>query len=128
MISNNFEVQEINEFERSMLEGTKSVAELLEEERREEPIQILSAEENDRQFKRDYINMVKVISLSEMNVNPLSNPSFFRPKEKRKLEEIMKSYVGKPVDEIKSRFNVVCNDEIFTPDVDFSTLPIYKIL
>jgi hypothetical protein len=109
-----------------MLEGTKSVSQLLEEESREEPIQILSEEENDRQFKRDYINMVKVISLSDMNANPLSNPSFFRPKEKKKLQQIMKGYIGSPIEEIRVRFNEVCNDEIFTYDADYATFPINR--
>jgi hypothetical protein len=115
-------VKEINDYEREMLKGTKSPMELLEEEKSEEEIK--------RDKMKEVITMLKVISLNRMNLPPLYNCSSLSSTKRKVFLEIMNNLVnefneGKEED-IRSEFNTVCIEKLFTDNIDYSQFPVYK--
>lgn len=112
--------QPINEFERRMLEGTKSVTQLLAEETTPEVI-------TERQQRKNLITMYKVVALDMIGKHPLSNPSGFFRKDKElllnKMEELLKLY---DEEQIKPMFNEVCTNKIFNQDSDYTVFPVYN--
>ena len=118
----------ITEYEIKMLEGTKNPQELLEEESKEEPI-FLTDEEIKEREKREYIQRVKVVALHMCNKPILSNPSFFKEVEKNKIIKAMQSIIDNMTNEdIITRFNEICSEEIFTGEGDrYETFPVIKM-
>ena len=87
-------VQPINEIEKEMLKNTKNPTELLDEEKKEqEEPEIISEEQKEKQFKKDYINKIKVISLDKLGLFPLANPSGFPKRLKDKVIETMQESI-----------------------------------
>jgi hypothetical protein len=114
--------QEISEYEKKMLVGTKSALELLEEEKTEEEIK--------RDKMKETITMLKVISLNRMNLNPLYNTTQLSHEKRKEFLNIMNSLVndyndGKK-DDIATEFNTVCIEKLFTNNIDYSQFPVYK--
>jgi len=114
--------QEISDYEKEMLKGTKSALELLEEEKTEEEIK--------RDKMKETITMLKVISLNRMNLNPLYNTTQLSPEKRKEFLNIMNSLVndyneGKKED-IQTEFNTVCIEKLFTNNIDYSQFPVYK--
>lgn len=118
----------INDYEKDMLKGTKNVDELLNEEK-EDVTKEATEEEALKQFKKDYINMIKVISLDKLSLYPLANPSAFPPTLKNKTMEMMEenlNFYGEDYARLTADFNRVCMDRLFTPDADYTKYPIYS--
>jgi len=114
--------QDITEYEKEMLKGTKSPMEILEEEKTEEEIK--------RDRMKEVITMLKVISLNRMNLNPLFNTTQLSSLKRKEFLEIMNSLVnefneGKEED-IRTEFNTVCIEKLFTNNIDYSQFPVYK--
>lgn len=120
-------VEPINEFEKEMLKNTKTVEQLLEEERNEVPEE-LTEEEIIKRKRKEYITKVKVISLDKMGKHPLSNPSTFSKKEKDLTIKTMKDVMTEDNDVIDFLFNEICNDKLFNETADYSTYPVFKEL
>ena len=118
------EVQPINDFEKNMLKDSKSVEQLLEEEKNEKPIK-LTEEEQKKIIQKEYITKVKVIALSRMGKHPLANGSLLSQADKRKLIETMEKILLLTDGQIDREFNDVCIEKIFDPKCDYSTFPIY---
>lgn len=121
------EPEPINEFEKEMLKNTKTVDQLLEEEKNE--VQTAMSEEEIHQMKRkEYITKVKVIALHKMGKHPLANPSTFNKKDKdiviKKMEEVM----SEDIDVVDFLFNQICTDELFNESADYTTYPVYNKL
>ena len=117
----------INDYEKDMLKGTKNVDELLNEEK--EATGEVCEEEALKQFKKDYINKIKVISLDKLSLYPLANPSTFPPTLKNSVREMMEenlNFYGEDYDRLTTDFNRVCMDRLFTPDADYTKYPIYS--
>ena len=110
--------EEINDYEKNMLEGTLNPNQLLEFETTEQKIQY------DK--KREYIIKVKVIALNKIGKHPLINPSYFNQKEKKFLIKTMEEVMTQSEEELTKQFNEVCADEIFNTGADYSTYAIYK--
>jgi len=119
------EYYEPNEEEKKMLEGTKTAEQLLKEEAEEKPEE-LTEEEKLKRYRRDYITKVKVVALDRMNMPPLMNPSTFSKKDKQILITLMEDVMKMSEDELTKTFNEVCNDRLFTQNMDYTTFPIYK--
>jgi hypothetical protein len=119
------EYTEPNENEKKMLEGTKTAEQLLKEEAEEKPEE-LTEEEKLKRYRRDYITKVKVVALDRMNMPPLINPSTFSKKDKQILITLMEDVMKMSEDELTKTFNEVCNDRLFTQNMDYTTFPIYK--
>ena len=85
----NFKPSSINEYEKELLKGSKTPAQILEEEEKEKESEKkeLSEEEKLKEKKKELITKVKVIALDKMDKHPLVNPSFFSIRDKRKLIE-----------------------------------------
>jgi len=120
------EYKEPNEEEKKMLEGTKTIEQILKEEAEEKPVE-LSEEEKLKRYRRDYITKVKVVALDRMNMPPLINPSTFSRKDKQILITLMEDVMKLPEDELTKTFNEVCNDRLFTDKMDYTTFPVYSI-
>ena len=122
----NIEVKEITQFEKDMLKGTLNPQELLEKEKHEEQKQY-TQEELDKLKQREYITKVKVIAIDRLGKFPLSNPSFFRRREKEELKILMEHIIkDMNEEEIQREFNEICCEKIFAPGVDVSQFPIYN--
>lgn len=105
--------------EKELLKGTKSPEELLDFETKEIQLAV------DKQ--REYITQVKVVALSRMDCYPLCNPSFFSRSDKEKLKKMMSEIIDKDSEEaLKTEFNQVCIDKIFTSNSDYSQFPMYN--
>jgi hypothetical protein len=119
--------QDISEYEKNMLKGTKNALELLEEEKTEEE---KTEEEIKRDKMKEVITMLKVISLNRMNLNPLYNTTQLSHIKRKEFLDIMNSLVidyneGKK-DDIQTEFNTVCIEKLFTNNIDYSQFPVYK--
>lgn len=68
---------------------------------------------------------VKVIALSQMEKQPISNPTYFNKKEKRILMEKMTELFSKPDEEINEKFNQIVNEEVLDNKRDVSSYPVY---
>ena len=114
------EPQPINEFEKKMLEGTKSVTELLESEKEEQPQKV--------DDKKEFIMMVKVVALHNLKKHPLSNPSTFSRDAKDEVTNEMRRIIeDEHPDAIRTDFNRICSTVLFAPGVDYTSYPIYAI-
>ena len=117
----------INEYEKEMLKTSKTAEQLLEEEAKEKTME--QNTEELQQIKKNYINKIKIIALSNLALYPLSNPSTFPTLLKNKVINEMKNLIEYyNVDEelLTNDFNNVCLEKIFTQDIDYSTFPVYK--
>ena len=122
----NIEPQEINEYERNMLKGSKDVTTLLKEEQ-EEKEQKLTEEEKEKQKRKAYIDMIKVIALDRMGLFVLTNPSTLPKTKKDKVQETMYSIMEELAEEeLRKEFNRVCQEKLFDTSIDYSQFPIYK--
>jgi len=113
---NSVEILPPSRYEIKMLEGTRNSIQQLEAEEKEEPVQV-----NER---RIFIEMVKVIALTENGYSPIDNPSTMYNSEKKKILKSMETLVGYPYETIKEKFNEVCNEQLFTPKADYSQYPV----
>lgn len=114
--------QDITEYEKQMLKGTKNAEELLAEEKTEEEIK--------RDKMKETITMLKVISLNRMELHPLFNTSKLSASKRKEFLGIMNSLVndfneGKKED-IETEFNTVCIEKLFSNNIDYSQFPVYK--
>lgn len=114
----------LTQYEKDMLKGTLTPAELIkqEEKEKEEEVKV----DIERQKRRDYITMVKVVAIDILGKYPLSNPSHFTVRERNKLIEQMKEVMTWEHDKLVETFNKVCVEVLFVPGVDFSKFPVYK--
>ncbi len=116
-----------NEYEIKMLEGTKTPAQLLEEERLEKinkQIEVITTSEADK--RKEIVTRLKVIALDRLGKHPLMNPSYLSQREKTKLISLMTTLQDEPEESIIKEFNDICNDVLFSGNVDPSTFPMYR--
>lgn len=117
---------EVSEEEKKMLEGSKTIHQLLEEEQKEEKKE-LTYEEKLEQYRRDYITKVKVIALYKCKFNPVANPSEFSQTEKQrvidKMGKIIKNYND---DEITDEFNTIINNMLLDAKTNYEKLPVMR--
>jgi UTP-glucose-1-phosphate uridylyltransferase len=116
------EPEPINDYEINMLKNTKNPFQLLEDE-----IIETKPELTEKQKRRQYITMIKVVALDSMGKNCMSNPSYFSKKEKDKLIKLMEEFMEKPEEEIKPLFNEIVSEKLFHPSADYSNYPVYDI-
>jgi len=126
--NDDFKPREPTEYEKELLKGTKTVSELLEEEKKEAeiPKPELTEEEKLNLKKQEIITKVKVIALDELDKHPLTNPSYFSIRDKRKLIEKMEQILKLTEEEITEKFNRVCNEVLFTPEANIENYTIYS--
>jgi len=114
--------KEINDFEKRMLEGTKSIDQLLQEEREVEECK----EDKEKVNRKRYITKVKIIALNSLGKHPLDNPSTFSRKEKTKvmdkMQEILNTYTE---EDVTGEFYTICEEKIFNEKSDYSSYPVY---
>lgn len=116
-----FEPEPIGEAEKRMLQGTKSIPELLEEEETEaiEPI-------TEEQIKKMYVTKLKVVGLHHIGLHPLTNPSTLQISKQKQLLEVMYSMQEDLTEEVLTKkFNDVCNDQLFD-NSEYWNFPIYR--
>jgi hypothetical protein len=120
------EPTEINQFEKDLLKGTITPAELIESEKEEK--KPLSKADIEYLSRREYITKVKVIGLHRMGKHPLYNGSLLKPREKEKLKVSMEKIMMLTDDQIQREFNDICIDNLFDSNTDYSTYPVYDPL
>jgi len=120
------EPTEINQFEKDLLKGTITPAELIESEKEEK--KPLSKADIEYLSRREYITKVKVIGLHRMGKHPLYNGSLLKPREKEKLKTSMEKIMTLTDDQIQREFNDICIDNLFDNTTDYSTYPVYDPL
>jgi cysteinyl-tRNA synthetase len=121
--------QEPNDFEKKMLEDTKTAEQLLKEE--QEEVIVLKTEEELKQEKiKNLILMFKVITCDRMNLHPLYNLSNLQPSQverfKNNMNSLKEDYDNDMIKEITDEFNRICNDKLFQCGADVSGYPVYS--
>ena len=115
--------KEINDYEKRMLEGTKTAEQLLQEEKEVEECK----EDKEKVIRKRYITKVKIIALNRLGKHPLDNPSTFSRKEKTKVIDMMQEVLNTYTEEdVNKDFIIICEDKIFTEKSDYSTYPVYN--
>lgn len=116
-----------NEYEIKMLEGTKTPAQLLEEEHAEKlkkQLEVITSSEIEK--RREIVTRLKVVALDRLGKHPLTNPSYLSQREKTKLIHLMTSLQDDKEEDVIKEFNDICNDVLFSGNVDPSTFPISR--
>lgn len=121
--------QEPNDFERKMLEDTKTAEQLLKEEQ-EEVIVTKTEEEKKKEKVKNLILMFKVITCDRMNLHPLYNLSSLQPSQserfKNNMESLAEDYNNGMGKEITDEFNRICCEKLFQCGSDVSQYPVYS--
>jgi len=121
------EYQEPNEYEKKMLEGTKTAEEILNEENKEKQARMLEVvATGERERRREIVTRWKIVALDRIGKHPLTDPKYLSQREKTKLIHIMTSLQDIPEEEVIKEFNEICNDILFTGKSDPSTFPVYR--
>ena len=123
----NVEPLPLTEFEKNMNKIFITPDQLLQQEKEEqENPNIESEEEKEKRMKKEYITKVKVIALDKMDKHPLSNPTYFKTRDKNKLIELMKEVMKQTEEEITNEFNKICNEVLFAPESNYTNYSVYK--
>ena len=121
--------QEPNDFEKKMLEDSKTTEQLLKEEQ-EEVIVLKSEEELKQEKYKNLILMIKIISTDRMGLHPLHNLSTLQPSQvekfKKFMESLVKDYNNGMEKEITDEFNRICCEKLFYCGSDVSQYPVYS--
>ena len=121
--------QEPNDFEKKMLEDTKTAEQLLKEEQ-EEVIVLKTVEEQNKEKVKNLILMFKVITCDRMNLHPLYNLSTLQPSQaerfKNNMESLAEDFNNGMGKEITDEFNRICNEKLFQCGADVSCYPVYS--
>jgi hypothetical protein len=86
--------------------------------------------ESKEDFERmkEKTTKVKVIILDKMDKDVLTNPKFFKQRERTLFLNQIKTYLDTKTDEeIDTEFNEVCNEKLFHKEADFNKYPIYDL-
>ena len=109
---------EPSEYEKKMLKDSKSVDALLTEEQR--PVELPDANAEYERKKKAYITKVKVVALDKFGKHPLSNPTTYCARDKKRVIAIMEELLLLPEDILQMQFNEICTDTIFDSKADYS--------
>lgn len=89
---------------------------------------IETEEEKQKKYNLELTRKVKILGLKRMGLSIMTNTYNMSKYRRDELQQIMRTYEYKEVDEIIKEFNAVINEELFdNPNVDISKLPIYDI-
>lgn len=80
-----------------------------------------------KNFLAEMTRRVIMISLYDMNLDVLTNTKHLSGRQREELQLRMRQYEDVSIEDIKEKFNKVCNYEIFdNPKLDYSKLPVYN--
>ena len=116
---------EPTEYEKKMLKGSKSVDALLVEEQR--PVELPDADAEYERKKKAYITKVKVVALDKFGKHPLSNPTTYCARDKKRVIAIMEELLLLPEDVLDKQFNEICTDTIFDSKADYSKFLVERV-
>lgn len=89
---------------------------------------IETEEEKQKKYNLELTRKVKILGLKRMGLSIMTNTYNMSKYRRDELQQIMRTYEYKEVDEIINEFNAVINEELFdNPKIDISKLPIYDI-
>ena len=119
---------EKTDFEKKLEENSLNPEQLLKLEKKEEEEEENKTEEQRlKEFKKMFIDKIKVIALYKCKFHPFSNPSDFSKTDKLRVQEkmgkILKNYTS---DEIDEEFNSISRTILEDPKTDYSKLPIMR--
>lgn len=114
----------VSKSELEILEGTVSPSEIIKREREESLIE-KSPEEIKKQKGKEMMNMFKVITMDQLGYKPLNDFRNLNMLEQSNymslMKERIKEYDEGKEDEIKERFNKICNDKLFNQNADITS-------
>lgn len=116
---------EPTEYEKKMLKDSKSVDALLVEESR--PVELPDADAEYERKKKAYITKVKVVALDKFGKHPLSNPTTYNARDKKRVIAIMEELLLLPEDVLDKQFNEICTDTIFDSKADYSKFLVERL-
>jgi len=121
--------QEPNNFEKEMLENTKTPIQLIKEEQ-EETIVLKTEEELKQEKNKNLILMIKIITADRLGYHPLYNLSTLQPSQATKFKGIMEGLINDYnngfSEDITKEFNTICCEKLFQCGADVSQYPIYR--
>lgn len=92
---------------------------IVEETPEEETIEETQAE-RDMRILKERAMKCKVIALEDLGKHPLSNPSTFSKRDKKKVLDKMTLWFNKTDEEIDEEFNDIVLDKVFSNDDDYT--------
>ena len=116
---------EPTEYEKKMLKDSKSVDALLAEESR--PVELTDADAEYERKKKAYITKVKVVALDKFGKHPLSNPTTYCARDKKRVIAIMEELLLLPEHVLDTQFNEICTDTIFDSKADYSKFLVERL-
>ena len=106
-----------------VLERTESVIPVYEKDDKEEQIEETPEEtqaEKDLRILKERAMKCKVIALEDLGHHPLSNPSTFSKRDKKKVLDKMTLWFNKEDGEIDEEFNDIVLDKVFSSNDDYT--------
>ena len=85
-----------------------------------------SEEELELKRKREKAQRCKVIALSSLGLNPMTNVSALHEKTKLKILDLVKELFGKYDEEIVKEFNELVLGDVLSEEKDYTTYPVYQ--
>lgn len=116
---------EPTEYEKKMLKDSKSVDALLAEEQR--PVELTDADAEYERKKKAYITKIKVVALDKFGKHPLSNPTTYSARDKKRVIAIMEELLLLPENVLDKQFNEICTDTIFDSKADYSKFLVERV-
>ena len=116
---------EPSEYEKKMLKDSKSVDALLVEEQR--PVELPDVDAEYERKKKAYITKVKVVALDKFGKHPLSNPTTYCARDKKRVIAIMEELLLLPEDVLDKQFNEICTETIFDSKADYSKFSVEQV-
>jgi hypothetical protein len=116
---------EPSEYEKKMLKDSKSVDALLTEEQR--PVELPDVDAEYERKKKAYITKVKVVALDKFGKHPLSNPTTYCERDKKRVIAIMEELLLLPEDVLDKQFNEICTETIFDSKADYSKFSVEQV-
>ncbi len=98
-----------------VLERTEPEIPIRDEEVKEE-----TQAEKDLRILKDRAMKCKVVALEELGKHPLSNPSTFSKRDKKKVLDKMTLWFNKTDEEIDEEFNDIVLDKVFSDKDDYT--------
>jgi len=92
----------------------------------DEPEPEYTEEELELIRKREKAQRCKVIALSSMGLNPMTNVSALQTKTKLQIIELVKELFTKKEEEIVKEFNKIVVSDLLSEEKDYTAYPIYK--
>ena len=87
---------------------------------------MVCATQEEYDYLKNKIMMIKIVVLNNLGLHPLTNPSAFRGRKRENFMKEIEKHMSLDIDDITNQFNDVVNDILLNGGTDVSQYPIYN--